>query len=221
MTTALGYVRVSTEEQARSGLSIEAQTQAIHATARQRGWDLVDVITDAGVSGRKANRPGLDEAKRRMRRGDGEVLIVAKLDRLSRSLLAGAKLMKTAEAQHWAVVTTDNAVDMSTASGKFLTNILLSAAEYESAMNSARTKDAMAAAKARGATFGKPTAYPDALLERIRDLNADGLSLRQIAETLTSEGVTTTRGGQWHASSVRSVLRSERMQNLYRHETTR
>lgn len=214
MTRALGYVRVSTEEQAKSGLSLGAQVQAVHATAKARGWELVDVITDAGVSGRKANRPGLDQVKRRMRRGDADMMVVAKLDRLSRSLIDGARLMKTAEGQGWAVVTADNAVDMSTDAGKFLTNILLSAAEYESAMNSTRTKDAMAAAKLKGATFGKPTTYPDVLLERIHDMHAEGMSLRKIADALTDDGVTTAKGGQWHASSVRSVLNSERMRAL-------
>lgn len=217
MTTtlrAIGYVRVSTDEQARSGLGLEAQEQAIRAAAEQRGWELVDVITDAGLSGRKANRPGLVEAKARMKRREADLLVVAKLDRLSRSVRDGANTLEVAEKQGWGLVDLGSGVDMSIPEGVMVANMLMAAAQYEAQIGGVRTKEGLAAAKARGVKLGRQTAYPDALLERIRGMHQNGMPLRGIADALTADGVTTARGGRWHASSVRSVLRSGRMAAL-------
>lgn len=216
MTTprALGYVRVSTEEQARSGLGLEAQVRAIRTAAEQRGWDLVDIITDAGISGSQTDRPGLTTALARMRRRNADLLVVAKLDRLSRSIRDGADVIDRANRQGWALVDLGSGVDMSTPAGEMVAGVLLSAAQYERRLIGVRTREGLAEAKARGVKLGQQTAYPDALLERIHGMHGDGLSLRRIAEQLTAEGIATAKGGQWHASSVRSVLRSERMAAL-------
>lgn len=211
---AIGYVRVSTEEQARSGLGLEAQVRAIHTAAEQRGWELVDIITDAGISGSKADRPGLTTALARMRKHDADLLVVAKLDRLSRSIRDGADVIDKANRQGWALVDLGSGVDMSTPAGEMVAGVLLSAAQYERRLIGVRTREGLASAKARGVKLGAQTAYPDALLERIHRMQAEGASLRNIADTLTAEGVTTAKGGAWHASSVRSVLRSERMAAL-------
>lgn len=211
---AIGYVRVSTEEQARSGLGLEAQIRAIHAAAEQRGWELVDVITDAGLSGSKADRPGFTDALHRMRKRDADLLVVAKLDRLSRSIRDGADVIDRANRQGWALVDLGSGVDMSQPAGEMVAGVLLSAAQYERRLIGVRTREGLAEAKARGVKLGQQTAYPDALLERIHHMHGEGLSMRRIAEQLTEDGVTTARGGQWHASSVRSVLNSERMAAL-------
>lgn len=211
---AIGYVRVSTEEQARSGLGLEAQIRAIHAAAEQRGWELVDVITDAGLSGSNADRPGLTDALHRMRKRDADLLVVAKLDRLSRSIRDGADVIDRANRQGWALVDLGSGVDMSQPAGEMVAGVLLSAAQYERRLIGVRTREGLAEAKARGVKLGQQTAYPDALLERIYHMHGEGLSLRRIAERLTEDGVTTAKGGQWHASSVRSVLNSERMAAL-------
>lgn len=208
---AIGYVRVSTDEQARSGLGLEAQVRAIHTAAEQRGWQLVDIITDAGLSGSNSDRPGLTDALTRMRRRDADLLVVAKLDRLSRSIRDGADVIDRANRQGWALVDLGSGVDMSTPAGEMVAGVLLSAAQYERRLIGVRTREGLAAAKARGVKLGAQTGYPDALLERIHGMHTDGMSLRRIAEQLTADGVTTAKGGQWHASSVRSVLRSERM----------
>lgn len=216
MTTprALGYVRVSTEEQARSGLGLEAQERAIRTAAEHRGWDLADVIIDAGVSGSKSDRPGLTDALARMRRHEADYLIVAKLDRLSRSVRDGADVIDQANRQGWALVDLGSGVDMSTPAGEMVAGVLLSAAQYERRLIGVRTREGLAEAKARGVKLGQQTAYSDALLERIRGMRDSGMSLRAIAQALTMEGVATAKGGAWHASSVRSVLNSERVREL-------
>ncbi|MFC7458041.1 recombinase family protein [Brachybacterium sp. GCM10030267] len=168
-------------------------------------------MADAGLSGSRNDRPGLQLVLGRMRRKEASFLVVAKLDRLSRSIRDGADVIDQANRQRWALVDLGSGVDMSTPAGEMVAGVLLSAAQYERRLIGVRTKEGLASAKARGVSLGKPTAYPDELLTRIHRMHGHGLSLRKIAEMLTNEGVTTTKGGRWHASSVRSVLNSERM----------
>src|SRR3954471_17210081 len=86
-TTYIGYLRVSTDEQADSGAGLEAQRSAILAEAQRRGWSEVRFIEDPGFSGKDPRRPGLRLALEVLARGDASGLVVAKMDRLSRSLL--------------------------------------------------------------------------------------------------------------------------------------
>lgn len=205
---------MSTEEQARSGLGLEAQVRGIRMAAMSGGWELVDIITDAGLPGSNTHCPGLTDALARIRRHDADLLVVAKLDRLSRSIRDGADVIDRANRQGWALVDLGSGVDMSTPAGEMVAGVLLSAAQYERRLIGVRTREGLAEAKARGVKLGHQTTYPDVLLERIHDMHAEGMSLRKIADALTDDGVTTAKGGQWHASSVRSVLNSERMRAL-------
>ena len=100
----LGYVRVSTSEQANKGAGLEAQRRAILAECQRRGWHLVETIEDAGYSARDLKRPGIQEALRALERREASALVVAKLDRLSRSMLDFSKLMAKATREHWALV---------------------------------------------------------------------------------------------------------------------
>src|SRR5215217_136345 len=100
----LGYCRVSSGEQADSGAGLAAQRAAIVAECERRGWRLINIIEDAGYSARDMNRPGVQAALETLRRGGANGLVVAKLDRLSRSLLDFAAVMQTAQRQSWALV---------------------------------------------------------------------------------------------------------------------
>ncbi len=93
----LGYLRVSTEEQAASGLGLANQRRAIAQEAQQRHWSNIEFVTDDGYSAKSLARPGISAALARLRRGEAGVLVVSKLDRLSRSLLDFAGLMETAK----------------------------------------------------------------------------------------------------------------------------
>lgn len=207
---ALGYIRVSTTEQADSGLGLEAQQAAIRTTAQLRGWELVDIVTDAGISGTRSARPGLDAALARMKAGDADLLVVAKLDRLSRSLLDGAGYMATAKAQGWALVDVASSLDMSTPQGRMVAGMLLSAAQYESEMNGARTREAMAnlpdEVRDRMRHGGRPRALAPETESLIRYMRGQGKSLAVIAEELTADGVPTAAGGRWWPATVGKVL---------------
>jgi DNA invertase Pin-like site-specific DNA recombinase len=203
----LGYVRVSTDEQAVSGAGLEAQRQAIAAECRRRGWQLVEVIEDAGWSAKDLRRPGIKAALEVLESGDAKALVVAKLDRLSRSLLDFTKVMATAQKQNWALVALDCAVDTSTPTGEAMASMVATFAQLERRLISQRTKEAMAVKKAAGARFGRPATVPQKVVRRIQRQRARGDTLRAIADSLNADKVPTAQGGaQWYAATVRGIL---------------
>lgn len=210
MNGVLAYLRVSTDEQARSGLGMAAQRTAIQREADARNWT-VEWLTDDGYSGGSLSRPALADALDRLANGRADVLVVAKLDRLSRSLVDFAGLMATAQRQGWSVVALDLGVDTTTASGEMMANVMASFAHYERRLIGQRTRDALAEKKAQGVRLGRPVELPDATRQRVADLRASGLSYRKVADQLTADGVPTARGGDWHGSTVRGVLRGLRL----------
>jgi DNA invertase Pin-like site-specific DNA recombinase len=120
-----GYIRVSSAEQRESGLGLEAQRQAIQAEAERRGWDLLHIYADEGLSGKSmSGRTGLQEALQAVEGGEAEALVVSKLDRLSRSLLDFASLMERARRKGWSLVALGLGVDTSTPSGEMMASVL-------------------------------------------------------------------------------------------------
>jgi DNA invertase Pin-like site-specific DNA recombinase len=211
----LGYVRVSTEEQAGSGLGLEGQRQRIEEACRARGWDLLDVIEDAGVSAKTLDRPGLRRALRALELGEADGLVVAKLDRLSRSVGDFAGLIDRARREGWAAVVLDTDVDMATPAGEMMANVMASFAQYERRLIGQRTRDALAVKRAQGVRLGRPQTLPLDVVRRIVDEHRAGASLRTIAAGLERDAVPTARGGtRWHASTIRDVLGSQAAANL-------
>src|SRR4051794_33684622 len=151
----IGYVRVSTDEQMSSGAGLQAQRQAILAECRRRGWQLVEVLEDAGYSAKDMRRPAVQGALRVLKAGEASALVVAKLDRLSRSMIDFTALMAKAQKQSWALVALDCAVDTSTPAGEAMANMLATFAQFERRLISQRTKEALAVKKAAGVRLGR------------------------------------------------------------------
>ena len=210
-TRVLGYVRVSTDEQASTGHGLAAQRKAISDECERRGWQLVATVgEDKGASAKTLDRAGLQAALARMDAGEFDVLLVSKLDRLSRSLLQGASVMEQAQRRGWSLVASDAGVDMSTPAGEMLANMLLTVAQFERRLIGQRTKEGLQAAVAKGKVLGRPQSLSDATVRRICDERAAGRSLPAIAAGLTADGTPTARGGLiWYPSSVAAVLRSQ------------
>lgn len=202
----IGYIRVSTREQANSGLGLDAQRHALTAEAARRGWDL-EIIEDAGYTARSTNRPGLHRALRLLRTKQADALVVAKLDRLSRSVQHFATFLAAAQRQKWSIVVLDLGIDMTTPNGRLVANILAAVAQWESEMIGTRTADAMAEAKAsRGATYGRERMADDATVARICALRAEGRSFAKIAAVLDADGTPTPNGGKrWYPSTVARI----------------
>jgi DNA invertase Pin-like site-specific DNA recombinase len=214
----IGYVRVSTSQQGRSGLGIEAQREALARFAAAEGFELVKVFVEV-ETGKGADaldrRPQLAAALSDARRQRCPVA-VAKLDRLSRDVHFISGLM--AHRVPFLVAELGPDVD------PFILHLFAALAEKERAMIATRTKAALAAAKARGVKLGGPkleearkaaVASIKTLADRhaakvlpiIREMQRTGAtSLHQIAAALNARGISTARGGQWYAKSVSNVL---------------
>lgn len=207
--TVVGYVRVSTEEQAASGAGLEAQRAAVAAETERRGWTVVEWRADEGISGSKDvhHRPGLAYAIELIEAGHASVLMVAKTDRVARSLRTLLAVIDRIERAGGNVVAVDGSIDTASAAGRFQTQIMGSVAELERALISDRTKAALAIKRAQGVRLGRPSSLPRDVVARILDARECGASLRAIAAELTAEAVPTAQGGaKWHASTVRAVL---------------
>lgn len=210
MAGIVGYVRVSTQRQGKSGLGLEAQLAAIEGFARQQGVEVVAVYQEV-ESGRVNERPQLAAAIAQARRIKGQ-LVVAKLDRLARNVSFVSAIM-------------ESGVDFVAVDNPFATrltlHILAAVAEHEAAMISARTKAALTAAKARGVKLGSPKAIETITSAResksakarakaqnivaiVRDIERSGVaSLSGIARALEARGVQTPRGSTcWQPGQV-------------------
>ena len=202
----LGYVRVSTDEQSDSGAGLEAQRRAIAAECKRRGWQLVEVIEDAGFSAKDLKRPGIQAALQALEAGDAKALVAAKLDRLSRSMIDFTALMATAQKQGWALVALDCAVDTTTPAGEAMANVLATFAQFERRLIAQRTREALAVKRSQGVRLGRPPTLDARTVSRIRRERKRGKTLAAIAEGLTADRVPTAHGGRWHAATVRAVL---------------
>ena len=206
---AIGYTRVSTEEQADSGLGLAAQRAAIRAEAERRGWTLVEVIEDAGYSGKDLKRPGIVAVLDALKHHEADTLVVAKLDRLSRSMLDFASILDRAKREHWAVVALDMAVDTTTPAGEMMVNVVAVFAQFERRLISERTKAALAQKVAQGFKLGRPVEMSEEVRARIVAERKDGATCSAIARRLTAEGVPTAQDGKrWYPSTVRAALLS-------------
>ncbi len=202
----VGYVRVSTDEQTDSGAGLEAQRRAILSECERRGWHLLEVIEDAGYSAKDLRRPGVQKALRALEAREASALVVAKLDRVSRSMIDFTGVMAKAQKQGWALVALDCAVDTTTPSGEAMANMLATFAQFERRLIGQRTRDALAVKKRQGVRLGRPPTLPEEVRQRITAARREGRTFADIANTLNAEGVATAQGGRrWHPTTVRKI----------------
>ena len=226
VTRVLGYIRVSTERQADAGVSLDAQRAKLTAYAALYDLALVGIIEDAGASAKTLRRPGLQQALGMLKAGEADALLVAKLDRLTRSVRDLGELVESYFSERAALLSVADCIDTRSASGRLVLNVLASVAQWEREANGERTADALAQVKAEGGRLGgealgwertdeadehgrRMVRKVDAESEtvaRIVELRSSGLTLAGIATTLTAEGRHTKHGGLWHAMTVRRVL---------------
>lgn len=222
----LGYVRVSALSQVESGLSIEAQTAKIRAYAVATDVDLVDVVVDAGVSAKSLDRPGLRSVLAMLEDGRADGVLVAKLDRLTRSVRDLGDLVERYFAERCALLSVADSIDTRTAAGRLVLNVLGSVGQWEREVIGERTTEALAVKRARGertsrhAPYGKRVADDGVrlvddeaerhVLATVRELRASGASLRGIARELQARGLTSPRTGRAYGKTqVIRMLRAE------------
>lgn len=208
-TKALLYVRVSTEEQADKGASLEAQEQALMVEAVRRGYDF-EVVREEGKSAKSIQgRDKLVEALDLLDKHKADVLMAVRMDRLSRDVGDVAALMRRSKRRGWGIILSGERID-TTPDGEFRTHLDAALAQRERGMIGVRTREGMAQRKAEGKHMGR--SVDKAFLptyQRVLSLHADGESLNAIARMLNSEDVPTAKGGKWYPSTVRAIVTSE------------
>jgi DNA invertase Pin-like site-specific DNA recombinase len=202
----LAYARVSTTEQAEEGAGMFAQRMAMELELRARGWTDVRWIEDPGYSAATLDRPGITEALALLEAGQADVLLAAKMDRLSRSSLDFATLVARAQEQGWSLRVLDLGLDMESPQGALMATVLAGFAEFERRLIGQRTRDGMRAKAAQGVRMGRPVMLSEAVRADIASLRSLGLSYREIARRLNERGVPSARGSKWHPGAVHGAL---------------
>jgi site-specific DNA recombinase len=214
----VGYARVSTGKQA---ISLEAQVEKIRAMAVVQGGELVDIIIDAGESAKNLNRPGMAHLQALVDNGSVNAVIIAKLDRLTRSVKDLADLLQRFQRRGVALVSVAESLDTGSAAGRLVLNIMTAVSQWEREAIGERTQVALLHKKAHRRVYNHvpygfvrdgdslvPLAQEQAIVGRIQALRANGSPLRRIAEALNGEGVPTKQGGRWFPQTVKDILRN-------------
>jgi site-specific DNA recombinase len=226
---AWGYTRRSREKE-KGEYSLEDQDDRIRAWASYRQHDLEDVLREDNVSGSTPpdERPLLGPTLKQLQEGD--ILVVAKFDRLSRDLLDFAGLIKRSQREGWALVCLDPELDLTTASGRAMAGMLAVFAEYEKAQTIERLLGGKRAkAKAGGYVGGSrlhrrygfvlvddpdgsggkeyvPVAAEQEVIARMKDLRESN-TLRGVCEALEAAGVEGPTGNGWNEPTIHRILK--------------
>ena len=198
--TAILYTRVSTDDQATSGLGLTDQADKLNALATLKDWTGIELVDD-GASAKTLKRPAMTEALRMLKAGEANALVAVKLDRLTRSVADLATLMARSEREGWALVILDLGIDTSTASGKLVANVMASVAQWEREVIGERTSAALQVKKAEGARLGRKVTTPDEIRQRIAELRDSGLSWANVARQAAAEGLNRPSSGKPYGRS--------------------
>src|SRR3984885_12695542 len=213
----VGYVRVSTEKQAERGISLEAQAEKIRAMALVQSAELSEIIVESGESAKSLNRPGMAKLLAMVDAGTVKAVIVAKLDRLTRSVKDLCELLERFERRGVALVSVAESLDTGSAAGRLVITIMAAVSQWEREAIGERTRDALRHKRGKGERVGnvgfgyrlsadgvhvEPDPTEQASLAAIRKLRLGGHSLRAIAGALNNSGHRTRRGTEWRLESV-------------------
>lgn len=226
-TKAVGYVRVSSEQQATEGVSLDAQRNKLRDYCRAMEIELVDIVADEGYSASTLKRPGLQAALTMMRKGQADSLIVVKLDRLTRCVKDLGTLCEQyfSEGKPYTLLSLSDAIDTRSASGKLVLNVLTSVAQWEREAIADRTRESMAELKRQGVRVGgapygwRYSETPDAngrrflvedeseqqAIKRICALYDADMPVMEICARIAEEGLP-ARGACWHKRSLYRIL---------------
>jgi DNA invertase Pin-like site-specific DNA recombinase len=219
MTTAdtplriIGYVRVSTDKQ---DISPEVQIQELQAEAARMAYNLTIVREDAASAATVSKRPLMVQALADLKAGKYHGLMVSKLDRLSRNMEDGTRLLADSQRQGWRIICLDLGVDTATIMGAGMYNMALNFAEIERKFIGKRTKDAMAKLK-ETKHVGRPRALSADTIAQVVRLRESGLTMKAVADQLNADGVPSASGSpDWSVAKVQSALKSLTAQGQYK-----
>jgi site-specific DNA recombinase len=220
-TIAVGYIRVLTPRQADHGVSLDAQLEKIRAMAVVQGADVVEIIADAGESAKSLDRPGMAHLLKLVDAGKVQVVIIAKLDRLTRSVKDLGELLERFQKKGVSLVSVAESLDTGSAAGRLVLNIMAAVSQWEREAIAERTATALQHKKAHRRVYNH-TPYgftrdgdvlvlcPDeqVTIGRVKAWRVAGWTLQRIADVLNEDGVPTKRGNLWAPQTVSNVLTS-------------
>lgn len=218
---AVGYCRVSTTAQADNGQSLEVQEEKIRAMAVVQGVELVEIIIDAGESAKSLSRPGMTRLITLVDAGEVQAVIVAKLDRLTRSVRDLADILERFQRRGVSLVSVAETLDTGTAAGRLVLNIMASVSQWEREAIGERTRDVLRFKHDNGFKTGGEVPFGFDLIEGgrlvknqeeqriiklIKGLRKQAVSYRAICAELEGKGIKTKKGGlKWNPKTVRKI----------------
>ena len=220
---AIGYTRVSTEEQAREGVSLEAQAERIKAFSKAKGWQLLDIIQEKGYSGKDLKRPGIKELINMCNRGTIDIIVVFKIDRLTRKQKNLWSLLEDIfEPNNIGFVSITEPFDTTTATGKAFLGMLGVFAQLERELISERTREGLRQKKENGEWISRPPVgftingkghlEEDPLIikkiQRAKRLRREGKSFGDIAKSLNMPKSTVYRLINTHLKTLTSLYKT-------------
>lgn len=218
---AIGYARVSTDKQADRGVSLDAQQEKIRAMAVVHGAELLDIVVDGGESAKNLNRPGMQRLLALVEDRAVDAVIVAKLDRLTRSVKDLCSLLEVFEKRGVALISVAESLDTGSAAGRLVITIMGAVSQWERETIGERTRDAMRHKRSNGERVGniaygfrlatdrkqlEPDPHEQAVLTAIRELRSNRCTLRGIAAELNARGWRTRRSSAWRLEHVARIL---------------
>jgi DNA invertase Pin-like site-specific DNA recombinase len=221
MDKAVGLIRVSTEGQAQDGCSLALQKEKIHAYASLNDFELVDIIVEAGISGRAKKREGLEQAMEMVEKGAVQHFIVYKLDRMSRSLKQAIELSDLLHKKGVTLHSVTEKIDTSSPQGKLFFNLMNALSSFEADVISWRTKEALQSKKGRGERVGQVpyglTLSEDGvslvedqaeqrIIKSIVRYHKQGIANYAIACRLNERQIPTKNQGLWRNHTVKGIL---------------
>ena len=221
--TAVGYVRVSTEDQAREGISLENQRKKIELYAELNGLVLNEIVADEGISAKNLKRPGVQRVLEMAKKKEVDSIVIYKLDRMFRNTVDALKTSQMLDRKGIALHSINEKLDTKSAIGRFFFSLMASLAEMERSIVSERTTDALRCKKAKGERVGEvpygfnaveenlvPNEEEQAVIEMMIEMKRMRLSNKAIAERLTEKQIPTKKGlKSWNYQTVRNILKRQ------------
>lgn len=218
---AIAYLRVSTNEQANKGVSLQAQEDKIRAYCNLYNIELAGVIKDPGISAKNLKRPGIQTIIEKVKVKQIEAIICLKLDRLTRSVRDLAYLVDLVNKHSVALISVHEQIDTSSAAGRMIINLLAALSQFERETTAERTREVLGYKKSKGEVVGNiPIGYKrigkkliedereQSIISDIKGLRKQGHSYKSIAREVNSRDLKPKKGSRWHTTQIRRVLKA-------------